>query len=236
VWTALFRNWNISDWLKLAEMSWKPWRIGKFLKGAGARDRARLMHVLERLTNNGIATHGPEIEIDLKWPGQEGKGSSGSTHKEFCDWLGAEMSKAILGQTLTTEQGERGARSLGEVHDRVRKDIRDQDAKAVAATIRRDLIKPLVLLNYGDVPIPKVAFQTEDAPDLAEYATAIKTLKEAGMNIPTWYIHDVTGIPEAVDDEAVLGESDAEDVDVTGLDDDEDNDGQPSKEESTDEE
>ncbi|GAG01425.1 unnamed protein product, partial [marine sediment metagenome] len=198
VWVALFRNWSEADWLKLGEMTWKPWRIGKYAKGVGSKAKADLMFTLERLTNNGIATHGPEVEIDLVWPGQEGKGAAGSTHKELCDWLGAEMSKAILGQTLTTEQGERGARSLGEVHDRVRKDIRDQDAKAVAATIRRDLIRPLVLLNYGDVPIPKVAFQTEDAVDLLEFMKAVKTGKDAGMDIPVWWVHDVSGIPEPI--------------------------------------
>jgi len=40
-------------------------------------------------------------------------------HKLLADFMGAEMAKAVLGQTLTVEAGQRGARSLGEVHDRV---------------------------------------------------------------------------------------------------------------------
>jgi len=245
VWPATFRNWDIIDWLRLAELAWKPWRIGRLKGKAGKEDRDRLVYVLERLTNAGIAVIGENADIELLWPGQEGGGSrSGSTHKELADWLGAEMSKAILGQTLTTEQGTVGSYSLGKVHDQVRKDIRDQDAKAVAATLRRDLVRPLVLLNYGpNVPLPNVAFQTEDATDLNQFSEAVTKLKDAGLPIPLWYVYDVTGIPQPQEDDEVLGEgdeSDEEDVDMTGLEEDEPDeelpDGEPVEEESTDEE
>ena len=222
VWAATFRNWGLVDWLKLAELAWKPWRIGKRLGKAGDTDKGELLTALQHLTSSGIMVHGPEIEVDLRWPGQEGRGSSTSTHKELADWLGAEMSKAILGQTLTTEQGSSGAYSLGKVHDEVRKDIRDQDGKAVAATIRRDLVRPLVLLNFGDVPIPGVEFQTDDSTDLGEFSSAITMLKDAGLSIPEWWVYDVTGVPAPQEGDAVLGDSGEDvDVDMTELDADE---------------
>ena len=240
VWPATFRNWDIVDWLRLAELAWKPWRIGRLKGHAGKEDRDRLVYVLERLTNAGIAVIGENTDVELVWPGQEGGSRTGSTHKELADWLGAEMSKAVLGQTLTTEQGSVGSYSLGKVHDQVRKDIRDQDAKAVAATLRRDLVRPLVLLNYGpNVPLPNVTFQTEDSADLNEFADAITKFKAAGLKIPLWYVQDVSGIPAPQDDDEVLGDSDEEDevdVDMTGLDDEPDPteeppDGEPSEEE-----
>lgn len=234
VWLATFRNYDLSDWLALSELAWKPWRIGRYGIHAGDADKANLLKALEHATSNGILMLREDHQLDLKWPGTEG--GAKSTHKELADWLGAEMSKAILGQTLTVEAGERGARSLGEVHDRVRKDIRDQDAKAVAATLRRDLVRPIVWLNFGDVPIPGVAFATDDAVDVTEFAKGMTELKTAGLKIPTWYVYDVSGVPIPQDDEEVLGETDAEDVDVAEFDEDEDEDDGAQDEQEPDEE
>src|SRR5690606_25284205 len=38
VWACLFRTWTVADWLKTAELSWKPWRIGTYKKGATANE------------------------------------------------------------------------------------------------------------------------------------------------------------------------------------------------------
>lgn len=205
VWCALFRNWSLADWLKLAELSWKPWRIGKYSEKAGAEDRAKLWRILERLTSTGVALMRDDMSLDMKVP--DGAGGRGkSNHAELCDFMGREMSKAILGQTLTMEAGDRGARSLGEVHNDVRKDIRNADAKTVAATLRRDFIAPLVRMNFGDVPIPRLAFDTEDAVDAEAFGKALGAFGKAGMRIPEEWAHDAAGVPLPKEGERVLGD------------------------------
>jgi hypothetical protein len=54
-----------------------------------------------------------------------------------------ELSKLINGQTLTTEPGDRGARSLGEIHDRVFDDITRADLAWVEQRLNQDVL-PLV--------------------------------------------------------------------------------------------
>ena len=107
LWAALFRNWDIGDWLKLAELSWKPWRIGSYKGSASTEDIQGLINALESLTSNGVATHSDRVEIGVEWP-QRGRGGK-PEHEALASFIGMEMSKAVLGQTLTTEQGERGA-------------------------------------------------------------------------------------------------------------------------------
>jgi phage gp29-like protein len=218
IWCALFRNWTIADWLKLAELSWKPWRIGTYSKGAGEHDRDDLLEVLQYLTTNGIAVMREDQKLDIHYPsgGSGGGGTLKGNHQSLAEFMAAEMSKAVIGQTLTTDAGNRGARSLGEVHERVRQDIRDQDAIAVAATIRRDIVAPLVALNFGDMPLPSVAFATEDTVDLKAFSEAITGLKAAGVRIPVRWVHDQTGIPEPSEDDKVLGEDEVE-VDTSEL-------------------
>ena len=82
-----------------------------------------------------------------------GGGSSGSqatAHGSLLEYIDSLISKAVLGQTLTTEAGDKGARSLGEVHDEVRHDIERSDAMALSQTLSRDLARPLVALNRGE--------------------------------------------------------------------------------------
>ena len=218
IWPALFRNWSVSDWMKLAELSWKPWRLGKLKKGAGQKDRDNLLEMLEYLTSAGVAVFNDEVaELDIHMPQQGSSGgSSRSNHAELCAFMAAEMAKGALGQTLTTEQGDRGSQSLGRVHDGVRRDIRAYDAQQMNGTLRRHLVAPVVWLNYGpSTKLPKTYFATDEATDLVSFGNGVKALKDAGLRIPACWVYDVAGIPEPGDDEDVLGEVD---VDLKAID------------------
>lgn len=227
MWAALFRNWDIRDWMSLAELAWKPWRTGAYQKGASQEDIENLETILDAMSSSGVAVYPHTTEVKVEWP--KNPPSSGSTHGELAAFMGAEMSKAALGQTLTTEAGSRGARALGEVHDVVRKDIREADAVALAATLRRDLIAPLVRMNFGPTAaIPDFRFLTDDAVDLVSFGQGVKSLTEAGTRIPQAWVRDRAGIPEPREDEECLG--DAVDVDLSDLDQDAANADQPAKE------
>jgi len=54
VWMELFRTWDLRDWLQLAELAWKPWRLGKYQKNASKPDRDALRKILSAITT--IAT------------------------------------------------------------------------------------------------------------------------------------------------------------------------------------
>jgi len=209
MWAALFRNWNMTDWLRLAEMSWKPWRIGTYKSGASTEDIDDLTDALEQMTSTGIATMSDRVDLKVEWP-ERGRGAQ-SQHGELAEFLGMEMSKAVLGQTLTVDAGERGARSLGEVHDRVRRDIREGDAISLATTIRRDVIMPLVELNFGkDVMVPGFHFVTEDVEDIGTFSRAVNALWQSGVTLSQPWIRDRIGAPEPEPGEETIGpENDA---------------------------
>lgn len=211
MWAALFRNWSLSDWLRLGEIAWKPWRTGKYQKNASGEDIAALWETLEQLTASGIAALPETTDLKVEWPaGAAGKTSS---HGEVFDKMAAEMSKAVLGQTLTTEQGNVGSQALGNVQNEVRKDLRDASAKGVAGDINRDLITVLVRLNYGTaVRPPALRFITEDAKDITSFGSGVKSLKEAGTRIPQSWVRDRAGIPEPKDDEPCLGDNEVDDT------------------------
>ena len=205
VWASIFRTWSISDWLRLAELAWKPWRMGKYKPDANDEEIDGLIAALDTLTSSGVGVFSDRAEINVEWP-ERGRGGK-PEHEALADWLGAEMSKATLGQTLTVEQGERGARSLGEVHDRVRKDIRELDAISLAVTINRDLVIPMHTMNFGSEGEPPVfLFITDDAIDRGAFGRMLDAMVRAGVKIPQKWARDKAGIPEPqTDDELLMG-------------------------------
>lgn len=208
VWAALFRNWDTRDWLQLAELAWKPWRTGKYKKeGTEQRDIDGLYTILDNMSANGVAVYPDNVDLEVHWPKGGGKGTS--AHKELFDAMGAEMSKATIGQTLTTEQGSKGSQALGRVHNDVRKDILQADARSVGAVIKRDLLTPLVRMNFGaDVVVPEFQFVTEDPQDVVAFSQALKNLSGAGspgVRVPVRHIYEICGIPQPEEDEECVG-------------------------------
>ncbi len=78
----------------------------------------------------------------------------------------------INGQTLTTDTSSSGSRSMGEVHNEIRLDRVDCIGLFCAKVISSDLVKPLLVLNYGDdSEMPTITIQSKrskDAKGLAE--------------------------------------------------------------------
>lgn len=204
MWAALFRNWDIRDWMSLAELAWKPWRTGVYKTAATLADVNNLVAILDGMASTGIAVHSENTDVKVEWPKNSFTGTS--AHGELAAFLGAEMSKAVLGQTLTTEQGSKGSQALGNVHDEVRRDILEADAKAIAATLRRFLLAPLVRLNFGDdVMIPEIEFLTQDPVDLKAFSEGVSTMAGAGVPMPVRWVWDQAGVPEPEDGDLVIG-------------------------------
>ena len=112
----------------------------------------------------------------------------------YCD---EQISKAILGQTLTSDSGG-GSYAQSKTHNDVRHDLTVADCKALASTLRRDLIRPLCIFNFGeDKRIPYIRFDCEESEDLTQTATILGTLIEkVGLRIPTSFVYKKFSIPE----------------------------------------
>jgi len=220
MWLALFRNWTLSDWLKLAEIAWKPWRLGKYKKDknpASKEDKAGLADILANMSGSGVAVYPDTTEVELRWPDSSGTGRS--DHSGLIEWAGKEISKAVLGQTLTTEQGKVGSHALGKVHEGVKQDLVDADAAYLAEVLTEQLIAPLVRMNFGPkAPIPKLRFVTKDSVDVLQFANALDYLTgpNVRMRIPAVWSREQLGIPEPTKDDEILGDYD---VDTSELDD-----------------
>lgn len=191
VWMGLFRNWDIRDWIQLGELGWKPWRIGTYLKGADAKDKNILQQAIKTLAATGAALLPETAKFTIEWP----KGTASSmqgTHAELAAFLGQEMAKGVLGGTLSSDSGVKGARSLGEVHDRMRLINRDFDARGVDAFMTEQICKPFAQYN-GNTIHGRFRCNVRETADLEKLAKAVSLL--AGkIDIPQEWVREQGGI------------------------------------------
>lgn len=145
-WMYLFKNYDLKDWVAFAEVYGMPLRLGKYQPGASEDDRLALMQALIQIGADaaGIIPDGTTIEFITTE-----KASSTDLYERLARYCDEQISKAILGQTLTSDSGG-GSYAQSKTHNEVRHDLTVADCKALASTLRRDLIRPLVIFNFGE--------------------------------------------------------------------------------------
>lgn len=206
VWPFLYKSYGLGDFAEFIEIYGLPIVLGKYYQGATADEKASLMRAVTALGHDARAIMPADMQLEIQKVTADG---SGTPHLAMVEWCDAAISKAILGATLTSGTAANGNRALGEVHDAVRRDIRDADARQIAATITLDLIYPLIALNVGGVDglrrCPRLVFDDGRGEDIGAYADALPKLVTAGLNsIPAAWVHEKLRIPMPQDGEAVL--------------------------------
>lgn len=200
-WMYLFKNYDIKDWISFAEVYGLPFRLGKYAPGSSDEEKRALMQALIQLGADaaGIIPEGASIEFVTAE-----KTSSTDLYERLARYCDEQISKAILGQTLTSDSGG-GSYAQSKTHNEVRHDLTVADCKALAATLRRDLIRPLVLFNFGEEKrIPRIRFDCEEDEDLMQTANVVGTLVEkTGLPVPLSYLYKKFSIPEPEDGEAI---------------------------------
>lgn len=202
-WPYLFKNYSVRDLAEFLEIYGLPLRLGKYPAGAGDKEKLALLQAVTQIGHNaaGIIPQSMQLEFQAAAAGTE------VPFAAMWDRMDAAESKAILGQTLTASEGQHGTQALGNVHNEVRHDIGEDDARRVAETITRQLIGPLVALNVAGADprrLPRFVFDTGEPEDLALYADALPKLAKSGMKIGRKWAQVKLRIPEPEDGEDVL--------------------------------
>jgi phage gp29-like protein len=212
VWYSVFKRWTQRDWMALAEMVGRPGRVGYYgtgqvdpLKGGMPEATPIDQALLEDALINWSSAVAVKLPDTVKLDFVSATTGHGELHKLLSDHCNSEMSKAALGETLTTEAGNKGARSLGDVHDDVRLMIALWDSRCLAETVRYFILAPLVRLNFGEgAPVPEIVFTVEPSDSLNAVAERYQKLAAAGLDIGQEHVRDVFGIPEPLEGEPLL--------------------------------
>jgi phage gp29-like protein len=181
-----------------------PLRLGRYGPTATPDDVAILKRAVASIGSDAAAVLPESMKIEF----QEAAASAGGDrlYQTLCDWLDRQTSKAVLGQTMTTDAQAAGMGSnQANVHNDVRGDILRADARDLETTLNRDLIKPFVDLNFGpQKKYPKVCLFIEEPEDLKLLSESLTKLVPLGMRVEEAEVREKFGLREPAKDALLL--------------------------------
>lgn len=200
----LAKRFAIKDWLIFAEAFGMPVRIARYEPGATADEKREMLAMLKQLGSDATGVFSKAIQLEIiqsRVPGEV------NLFENLCLYFDREISKAWLGQTLTTDTARMLASAgAAKVHDNVRRDLRDDDIRREAQTLRRDLLGPLVRMQFGPgAAVPYFERQVDGRRDARRLAEVLDiAVNRLGVRVPATWAHAALGVPAASADEAVL--------------------------------
>ena len=203
-WLFLFRNYSVKSWIQFVEIFGIPLRLGKYEQSATEEEKEILMKAVANIAQDAAAIIPENMEVEFK----EAVKGAGDPHKKLLDWTEKEISKAILGSTLTSNNHNVGSYALGNVHNQVRLDILASDVKFIESTINNQIIRPLTQLNFGiDAPVPYISFNVPKQDEKELMLNIITELSKIGMTeIPVWWIREALNIPSPQEGDLTLSD------------------------------
>lgn len=201
---AIYKRGGFGDYAQWIELFGMPQRIGKY-STYDPEGRKLLESAFEKAGSAPWLVIPKESEVETR----ESASGSGTSYDEFRKACNEEMLITILGQTLTTIQGEKGARSLGEVHMEVEASKHAGDIRFVERVLNEKFI-PMLEARGFNLQGGRFVF-----PQSADPLSVDEIVQLSGIiQIPASFIYTKYGIPQPKDGEEVAQRQTTEVIEV----------------------
>lgn len=199
-WAFLYKSYTLKDWMAFLEIYGMPLRVGRYGTGASLDDRRVMLQALRDISSDAAAMIPKEMDIEFI----EAKGGTGNAvFSAKAEYLDRQVSKGVLGQTMTTDDG--ASLSQATIHENVRHDIARADARQTEITVNRDLIRPFVDLNFGPRDrYPRLVIPVVEAEDVKSLVEAVDKLVPLGLKISMSEVRERIGFDEPEDGDELL--------------------------------
>ena len=134
-WVIYKRN-TTADWAQFSEVFGMP--IQEYTYETDDEDaRARALQDANSIGSLATFIHGKDTELQLREAGN--KTGSAEVYDRFIERCNSEISKLILGNTLTTEASAKGTQALGTVHKKVEEAVAKADREFILNVLNYDM-------------------------------------------------------------------------------------------------
>ena len=200
-WSYLFKNFTVKDWIIFAEAYGQPLRVGKYHSGATDREREILLQAVASIGTDRAAIIPDGMMVDFVESSIQVRSD---LYERLTSFLDQQVSKAVLGQTTTTDAIS-GGHAVAREHRLVQEDIERADARALSTTLNRDVGRPLVDLNYGPQRLyPRIRIGRPDSINLAQMTDSLARLTPLGLTVRTSQVRERLGFEDPEPGDEVL--------------------------------
>lgn len=189
-WPVWFKRQGIQFWLTFADKFGSPTAVGKYPAGTTPQDQAKLLSALAALAQDtGVAV--PQgMEIGLLEAARSG---TVNTYESLCRYMDEEISKAVLGETLSTSMGKSGGSfAASQTHNEVRLELVQADADLLADSLS-GLAQWIVDFNLPGAQAPSIWRVCSEPEDQKTRADRDKTIVDMGFRPTLAYIRETYG-------------------------------------------
>ena len=134
-WVIYKRN-TTADWAQFSEVFGMP--IQEYIYDTDDEEaRTRALQDANSIGSLATFIHGKDTELRLREAGN--KTGTADVYERLVERCNSEISKLILGNTLTTESSEKGTQALGSVHKKVEDNVAKADREYVLNVLNYDM-------------------------------------------------------------------------------------------------
>lgn len=196
------KAWTWKDWMGFADIFGMPMRVGRYGPGASKDDISTLMSAVANLGSDAAAVIPDSMRIDFTQAANVT--GAGDFFKGLAEWWDKQVSKAVVGQTMSTDDGSSQAQAT--IHNEVRLDLLQADAKAESNTLNRYFVRPWCDLNFAPGrPYPRLIIDVPKPENTKILIEALKELVPLGLKVEQSVIRDKLNIPAPAEGAELLG-------------------------------
>jgi len=188
-WPTFFKRHGIKFWLNFLEKYSAPTTVGRLPAGQYKDEKLReeVLKNLEQIAVDAVAVvpEGASVEF------LESTYSGSADYQSMASQMDAAISKVVLSQTMTTDNGS--SKSQSETHKDVRDEVVKADADLVCESFNRTVGAWLTAMNFPNARPPRVYRNTDPAEDLNALSERDKRLVEMGLEPTDDYIRATYG-------------------------------------------
>lgn len=200
-WPMWFKKNGVKFWLIFLEKFGMPTVKGKYPPGTSTEQQQKLLDAIEAIQSDTGVKIPDSMDIEFL----EASRSGTVTHEQLCDYMDRQISKAVLGQTASTE-GTPGKLGNEKAQGDVRQEIIEADSDLLDGCLNDTLIPWIVDYNFPGVSVyPKIRTYAAAKPNLKEQSEIDKTLVvDIGLPVSTAYFYETYGIPAPAEGEELV--------------------------------
>jgi len=193
-WVIYKRN-TTADWANFSEVFGMPLREYIYQTDD---DDSRRRAVEDSQSTGSMASfiHGSDTEMKLVE--SSNKSGSADLYERLCERCNNEISKLILGNTLTTEASDKGTQALGTIHGKVEEQVAQADRRYVLDVLNYDMTD--ILLSMGiNTKGGEFCFVEPKNIDMTAKASILTKLRTTfDLPVSDDYLYDEFGIEKPV--------------------------------------
>ncbi len=186
-WPVWFKRNSYRFWLLFLEIFSQPTPIGTHPSSWKKEQQDRFLAQLEGIRAGGRLAVPAGVKVDLVTAARD----SGGDYNTFVTLLNGTISKIVLTQTMTTDEGS--SHSQAKVHQDVANVAAKTDSDLLTESFVDGPVRWLVEWNFPGAKLPLVYRDFTEAEDLTALATRDQTLAQVGYRPTAKRIQETYG-------------------------------------------